>query len=288
MIFKVVHSTVYQYNKDASESCGELRLCPQTDHHQKVSQRTLSISPQVKVYQYTDYFGNIVEFFFVPFGHKKLQIQSTAVVETSKTPDYRSLLEPTLGEVRQILGAGRSRKFFDFLQPTPLVPLGKVLLPLRKKFFQSQKTYRETLFELNAWIYKHFTYKPGVTDTTTPLEKIIKKREGVCQDFAHLMLSILRTGGIPARYVSGYIEPFDPNQPTGTELTGAAASHAWVEVLLPGETWMGLDPTNNQIAGERHVRVAVGRDFNDVSPLRGTYKGAQDQKLGVMVSLKRK
>ncbi|MEM8866765.1 MAG: transglutaminase family protein, partial [Verrucomicrobiota bacterium] len=117
-------------------------------------------------------------------------------------------------------------------------------------------------------------------------KEIVATRRGVCQDFAHLMLAILRSNGIPARYVSGYIEPFDPTK-ADSKLIGAAASHAWVEVYLPGGFWWGLDPTNNQQAGERHVILAMGRDYQDVTPMRGTYKGATDQQLNVMVSLKR-
>jgi len=127
---------------------------------------------------------------------------------------------------------------------------------------------------------------PGVTDVSTPISDVVKHRRGVCQDFANLMLAILRSNGLPARYVSGYIEAFDPE--SGDEMTGAAASHAWVEVYLPGGTWWGLDPTNNQVVGERHIVVAVGRDYHDVAPMRGTYKGANDQKLKVIVSLERR
>jgi transglutaminase-like putative cysteine protease len=159
---------------------------------------------------------------------------------------------------------------------------------LRKRFFREATPLREALEDLNNWIYTNFTYKPGVTNVSTPLSTVLRQRKGVCQDFAHLMLSIIRHNGLPARYVSGYIEPVDPTRPGGSELVGAAASHAWVEVNLPNGTWWGLDPTNNQCAGERHVKVAVGRDYHDVAPLRGTFKGASNQKLQVIVSMKRK
>jgi transglutaminase-like putative cysteine protease len=165
--------------------------------------------------------------------------------------------------------------------------LGDVLRPLKRRPLGAGATLGEVLHELNGWIHREFTYKPGVTDISTPLATVVKQRVGVCQDFAHLMLAILRTIGLPARYVSGYIEHFDPTK-TDARLIGAAASHAWVEVFLPGGEWYGLDPTNNQPAGERHVVTAVGRDYHDVAPMRGTYKGMLDQKLQVIVSLQRR
>ncbi|MEM6823123.1 MAG: transglutaminase family protein, partial [Verrucomicrobiota bacterium] len=194
------------------------------------------------------------------------------------------MLEVPVGEARQIYNS-TLYQLFEYLQPSALVPFNQHLR-IRKKFFLQAATIGESLLGLNRWIFENFEYQSGSTDLSTPIRDVVMKRRGVCQDFSHLMLAILRSNGIPCRYVSGYIEPNDPTK-TGSKLVGAAASHAWVEVYLPGGFWWGLDPTNNQVAGERHVMVAVGRDYEDVTPMRGTYKGATDQQLNVMVSLKR-
>jgi transglutaminase-like putative cysteine protease len=285
MRFHITHRTQYDYRTPASDSFAELRVWPRDTNTQKILSRQLVIEPHAPVDHYIDYFGNHVEFFSLPFRHHSLAVEASAEVETQPGPDVSEPLEVTVGEARQIFNSQMFR-LFDFLQPTEAVPLGEVLRPLARKFFGPADTLGESLRDLNSWIHQHFAYQPGTTDVSTPLAQVVKHRRGVCQDFAHLMLSFVREAGLPARYVSGYIEAFDPEK-TDPALVGAAASHAWVEVFLPGGWWWGLDPTNDQVAGERHVVVAVGRDYHDVAPLRGTYKGAYDQELQVMVSVKR-
>lgn len=284
MRFRVSHTTEYRYSAPASESFAELRVWPQSNATQQVLNRRLTVHPQSVIEHYVDYFGNHVEFFSIPFRHEQLTVTAEAEVETFVVEPEASVLEVPLGEARQIYNSA-NYQHFEFLQPTSLVPLNQHRR-IRKQFFIEERTIAECLLGLNAWIFANFEYTPGVTDVSTPIATVVQQRRGVCQDFAHLMLAILRSNGIPARYVSGYIEAYDPEH-TDPELVGAAASHAWVEVYLPGGSWWGLDPTNNQTAGERHVVVAVGRDYNDVAPMRGTYKGANDQKLNVIVSLER-
>jgi len=286
MRFSVSHRTEYAYGAPASESFAELRVWPRNTKTQTVLQRQLTLNPQVPVDHYIDYFGNHVEFFSIPFRHQKLTVEATAEVQTFPTPDFREAFAVTVGEARQIF---HSQMFtlFDFLQSSETVPLGQILRSLKREPLGSGASLGEVLHEINGWIHREFAYQPGVTDISTPLAAVVKQRTGVCQDFAHLMLAILRTNGLPARYVSGYIEHFDPEK-TDARLVGAAASHAWVEVFLPGGEWYGLDPTNNQPAGERHVVTAVGRDYHDVAPMRGTYKGMLDQRLQVIVSLQRR
>lgn len=286
MRFKITHQTEYQYRQPASESFAELRVWPQDTSTQKVLKRRLEISPRVTVDTYKDYFGNNVEFFSIPYRHTHLRVSAHAEVETRPEPDLESRLQVTVAEWRQILNSQLPR-YFDFMQSTSLAPLSPVSRQLRKKFLHPQAPLGEALLEINHWIHKNVRYEQGVTDITTPLETVLKQRSGVCQDFAHLMLAILRVYRLPARYVSGYVEPADPNQP-GADMIGAAASHAWVEVFLPGNLVFGLDPTNDIPTGERHVKVAAGRDYHDVAPMRGTYKGAKDQKLNVIVSLQRR
>ncbi|MDP4610337.1 MAG: transglutaminase family protein [Opitutales bacterium] len=285
MRFRVSHTTQYKYSQPASESFAELRVWPQSNSSQQVLERRLILKPEVVVDHYVDYYGNNVEFFSVPYRHNSLTVTSVAEVETTKISPSESVLTTSVGEARQIFNSARYQHF-EFLQPSSLVPLDQHKR-IRKRFFRQAEEIGSALLALNTWIYKSFEYQSGVTNITTPISQIVAERRGVCQDFAHLMLAILRSNGIPSRYVSGYIEAYDPDL-VDPEMIGAAASHAWVEVYLPGGMWWGLDPTNNQTAGERHVVVAVGRDYNDVAPMRGTFKGANDQKLNVMVSLERK
>jgi transglutaminase-like putative cysteine protease len=287
MQFRIIHETRYRYGSPASESVGELRLCPLDSPAQRVTNRSLNLDPEVPVDAFTDYFGNTVECFAIPFRHQHLRVRMHAEVETCPAAVPGPAADLPLAEALRF-SRQRAIDLYPYRLPTPAVPLGGVLSPLRKRFFRDATPLREALLELNSWIHSQFVYQPGVTDISTPLETVIRKRRGVCQDFAHLMLAILRTHAIPARYVSGYIEPVDPTVRDGAELIGAAASHAWVEASLPDGAWWGLDPTNNQCAGERHVKIAVGRDYHDVAPLRGTYKGAVNQKLHVIVSMRRR
>lgn len=288
MRFRVIHKTAYRYRQPASESYAELRVWPQDSERQHVIKRELKTDPVVPVETYTDYFGNRVEYFSVPFRHNHLTVNAVAEVETKPPVEINHLTGITLAEARQIYNS-QAYRLFDYMRPTEAVSQGPEVIALANSlsFFSPGCTLHGCLTSLNAWIFKTFRYAPGTTDVSTPLADVISQRSGVCQDFAHLMLALLRARGLPCRYVSGYIEAYDP-EITDEKLIGAAASHAWLEVLLPGDIWWGLDPTNNQTAGERHVEVAFGRDYHDVAPMRGTFKGARDQRLQVMVSLKRK
>lgn len=285
MRFKVSHTTEYKYAVPASESFAELRVWPQDNPSQRIISRRLEVAPEVRVDQYVDYFGNNVEFFSIPYRHHSLTVTSEADIETSPRQLPEAALGISVGEARQIFNS-RRYQLFEFMEPSYHVPLNQHRR-IRKQFFRQADSFGDALRALNTWIYKNFKYRSGETSISTPIHDVVAQRRGVCQDFAHLMLAILRSNGIPARYVSGYIEAYDP-ETIDPELVGASASHAWVEVYLPGGTWWGLDPTNNQAAGERHIEVAFGRDYSDVAPMRGTYKGAMDQKLNVIVSLERK
>lgn len=283
--FSVSHTTFYQYAEPASESVAELRLWPVSGPGQVVESRTLVVDPKVGVGTFVDYWGNRVEYFAIPFRHTTLRIVSSSVVETYPQDPVDYCAEVSVAEARQIVNRS-AVEAMEYLRPSRLVPIGSVLKPLENSFVLAGKPLIETVWEANRWIHENFEYVPGATDVRTPLDEVVSIRKGVCQDFAHVLLSIFRTGGIPARYVSGYIEPFDPTR-EDSELIGAAASHAWVEVLLPGGRWWGVDPTNDQAAGERHIKIAVGRDYDDVAPFRGTFKGVTEQELDVAVEIDR-
>lgn len=284
MRFKVTHRTSYYYQEPVSESVGEMRVCPLDAGGQRLMDRKLSIQPETEVRAFRDYFGNCVECFSIPFRHERLEVESSCLVETRMVTPIPEQLEMTLGEARQVL-RGRHLDPFIFIRPSRNVPVLRRGHIADLPEFRLAEALGESLPRLNEWIHRSFRYQPGATHIETPVDEVLRKRAGVCQDFSHVFLAICRGLGLPARYVSGYIEAHEPDG--GCELVGAMASHAWVEVLMPGNFWWGWDPTNNCVAGERHVRVAVGRDFSDVSPLRGTYRGGAQQQLTVDVQLER-
>nr|AHZ46160.1 transglutaminase [uncultured bacterium 12-5D] len=178
---------------------------------------------------------------------------------------------------------------FDYLQPTSTVEISPTSMQWAKRYLRDGLPLGRALEQLNAEIYSFFTYKPGATDHFTPLKELWKQRVGVCQDYAHLMLSVLRAARIPCRYVCGYIESTPPSDKgsRGRKLVGSIATHAWVEVLVPGSRWAAYDPTNNCLCGEQHIAVSYGRDAQEAAPLRGTFKGSGGQKMNVRVMVKR-
>jgi transglutaminase-like putative cysteine protease len=286
MIFDITHNTRYTYGHPAAEAYGEARLTPPDLPSQKVISHEISIDPDTKTSVYTDHFGNIVHFFSLPYRHRKLTVSNRVLVETNPVPLPTGSLELSVQEARQIFASALT-DIFDFLQPTEVVEIGKEAVQWSRKYLRGDIPLGEGLQRLNEAIYESFDYKKGSTDNSTALSAIWKERKGVCQDFAHVGLSILRTAGLPARYVCGYIET-DPPKAGEKALTGAVATHAWIEVLVPGMTWVALDPTNRQWCNERYVAVSFGRDFRDATPLRGTFKGSGGQVMNVKVFMKRK
>jgi transglutaminase-like putative cysteine protease len=170
------------------------------------------------------------------------------------------------------------------------VEIGRDAVTWARKYLRGDRPIGVALQDLNEAIYREFQYESGSTENTTPLATVWKMRKGVCQDLAHIGLSILRTSGLPARYVCGYIETNPPRAPDGSQrrMTGAVATHAWIEVLVPGMQWVAIDPTNRQWIDDRYVTVAFGRDYRDATPLRGTFKGSGGQHMKVRVIMKRR
>lgn len=289
MEFEITHVTHYKYGHPAAEAYGEARLTPPNLPSQTVVSHRLVIDPEVPISGYTDHFGNRVDFFSLPFRHKTLHVSNQAVVRTHDVPLPAASLELPVQEARQILGSVMT-DIFDYLQMTPAVQPTRESVQWAKKYLPGRAPLGECLQRLNEAICAEFKYKPGVTENSTPLAMIWKNKIGVCQDFAHVGLSILRTAGLPARYVCGYIETDPVRAPDGTarRMTGAVATHAWIEVLVPGMTWVAIDPTNRQWINERYVAVSFGRDQRDASPLRGTFKGSGGQNMKVRVIMKRR
>jgi len=284
MTFNIVHTTAYEYSAPAIESFTELRVRPRQSNRQTVHHHVTEVTPRAALEEFTDYYENTVECLSVPFRHKCLSVTSRSTVETFPHKDALSGLDLTVSEAVRLNWQHR-RELFDFLMPSIHAPITPEIEAMSKQQLPSSASFSESILGLCTYIFRNFAYVPGVTEVRTPLSEVLQKRQGVCQDFAHLMIALIRSAGLPARYVSGYIE----TEPVygASSMVGATASHAWVEVYLPSGLWVGIDPTNNILEGERHVQIGIGRDYHDVPPLRGVFKGAERQALSVMVTVSR-
>lgn len=290
MRFRISHRTHYRYAGTASESFMEARLTPTDDENQRRCSRRLVTMPPCNIHTYADYFGNIVETFSIVKRHEELLLDSVSEVETSLRDVPKAAYDISISEARQIFRSERL-KLFEFLMPSPAISLSAEVNAIANRFFKPSDALGPSLLKLNSWIKQTFRYQPGVTRIDTGITEILKLQAGVCQDFAQLMIAILRSAEIPARYVTGYIETETQRRASEEQrdpkLIGASESHAWVEVHLPGGFWWPLDPTNDCLAGERHVKVAIGRDYRDTSPTSGVFKGTHTQKLSVAVLMQR-
>lgn len=289
MEFEITHVTHYRYGHPAAEAYGEARLTPPPLETQAILQHRIVIEPEVPMSDYADHYGNRVHFFSLPFRHKSLVVTNHATVRTQPPQRPQTSLDLSVQEARQILNSALT-DIFDFLQPTPVVEIGREAVQWAKRFLSGKQRLGEGLEKLNDAIHSEFEYKSGATENSTPLHAVWKSKVGVCQDFAHIALSILRTAGLPARYVCGYIETDPPRRADGSisRMIGAVATHAWIEVLVPGMAWVAIDPTNRQWVNERYVTVSYGRDYRDATPLRGTFKGSGGQAMKVRVLMKRR
>jgi transglutaminase-like putative cysteine protease len=282
MLFDIVHRTDYRYGQPATEAVVEARLTPPQAPWQETHSHKIEFAPEARASNYTDHLGNVVTAASVAIRHQRFSVVNRLRVRTAPRTPTPEALEISVAEARQIFSS-QLADVFDFLQPTSAVPTGGLARPWAERFFPGRALLGEALEKLCHEIYRRFGYEPGSTNNATPLTRVWKARKGVCQDFAHVMLSVLRTAGIPARYVCGYIETVPP----GGRLVGAVATHAWVEALLPGRAWAALDPTNRCWCGEQHISMAYGRDFDEAAPVRGTFKGSGHQTMKVKVLMKR-
>lgn len=288
MKYRLVHRTKYTYSGAVTVSHHLARLAPRTLPGQRCPWHELEIKPEpVGRGVHVDSFGNVTSYFEIEGKHEAMEVIAHSLVEVfpAKHPDASST--PPWEQVRDAcqiekLTPGSEAGAFRF--GSPMVPLGKDFADFAIIDFPQGRPILEAVISLTKRINKEFKFDPRATDVSTPVSEVLRKRAGVCQDFAHLMLASLRSLGLPARYVSGYLETAPP--PGMQRLTGADASHAWVSVFC-GEAagWIDTDPTNNLLPGDRHITIAWGRDFSDVSPLRGVTLGAGSQKLSVAVDV---
>lgn len=284
MLLEIRHVTQYHYERPVRESLMELWMQPQKTARQRLVSFELDIEPAAQLFSYADSFGNAVYHFDVPQPHDKLTIIARSAVETEAPPERPAHLD--MGEWDRLRSEFVRGECFDFLRPHGFVETTDALRAFVANHDLDALKRKDPLTAvrvLSETIYGAFEYQPGVTDADSPIDLALGVGRGVCQDFAHIMLAICRDWGVPARYVSGYLFT-DRDQ---GDRSDPDATHAWVEVFLPSLRWVGFDPTNNMMAGERHVAVAVGRDYADVTPSRGVYKGDSESQLAVGVSVRR-
>jgi transglutaminase-like putative cysteine protease len=257
------------------DSANQFKLYPLQDEYQKVLEHRVHISMNPVVSTVKDYFGNLTGFFTLLVPHKELVIDSLLAVEIFKNESLQKKESAT--DVWRLVHTPENQLLYhDFLKAEDAKCQTEVQDAIHEILAKVQHPL-DTILELAEYIYNTFTYKKGVTNIETSVDELWNLRAGVCQDFAHLLLYMLRLMGIPGRYISGYICP------GSREWRGEGATHAWAEAWLPDTGWVGIDPTNKCLAGERHVRLATGRNFSDCTPVKGNYKGAIEHKLEVTV-----
>jgi transglutaminase-like putative cysteine protease len=272
----ITHRNGYRYGGEVTSSYNEVRMTPLTTADQLVLESTMTISPETRPLRYWDYWGTVVHAFDVHVPHRELSIVARSVVETptggAAEPDaaWAVLRAPSTAD-----------RFAELLFPTSFVPFDEELTSVAAEL-AAQTTPRGLVNEVSAWARSVLEYAPGATGVRTSAIEAFRGGRGVCQDFAHLVLAALRGVGVPARYVSGYLYPED-EAPVGHTVVGQ--SHAWVEAWT-GD-WFGVDATNGRPVGDHHVIVARGRDYADVTPLKGVYHGPPSESPGVQVELTR-
>ena len=289
MRFRICHVTRYRYADPVSLCHSIAHLKPRDLPHQRCLSSQVRVDPWPAVSrEHTDFFGNRVSYFAIQQSHTHLDVTAQSDVEVS--PQVRADQGETLPWELALdrIQAARDDAYADariFTLASPMVPLDPASADYARSSFTAGRPLFEAIADLTARIHADFEYDPHFTSVATPLAEVLEHRRGVCQDFAHLALACLRGLGFAARYVSGYLETLPPpNQP---KLQGSDASHAWFAVLIPDLGWVDFDPTNNQIPDERHITTAIGRDYQDVTPLRGVFYGGGTHELTIAVDVTR-
>ena len=278
MFYRIRHLTQFRYDSPVSESLMELRMHPRTEGRQRCLSFDLAVDPRAQIFTYRDYLGNSIHHFDVPRRHLQLRIVTESLLEVQDQPSLPLRLEPSAwAELDQLAAAG---DYGEMLMPSQFaLPTDALLGLARDLAIERRADPLSLLRELNSAMHDWFDYVPKATHVDSPIDQAIENRQGVCQDFAHIMIALVRHVKIPCRYVSGYLCP----RPDKVDRSVEGATHAWVEALLPGLGWVGFDPTNDLVTDDRHIRTAVGRDYADVPPTRGIFKGKARSELTVMV-----
>ena len=279
MYYSIRHLTKFLYSNPVSESMMETRMHPRSDQNQRCLTFHLSVSPRCRVFSYRDHLANQVHHFDIPGQHGQLVIVAESLVEVQPaTPVPAALAPETWAELDSLVQQG---DYWEMLLPSEFTAPTPSLESLAEEFDVTRRDDPLTvLHQLNEQMFHHFEYVPKSTKVDSPIDLALLTHAGVCQDFAHIMIALVRSRlRIPCRYVSGYL--FHGQSDHDRSVT--SATHAWVEALLPELGWVGFDPTNHLIAADRHIRTAIGRDYSDVPPTHGIFRGHAASELTVAV-----
>jgi transglutaminase-like putative cysteine protease len=275
-VFNIHHITKYEYDRPVKESVNEIRIYPFSDSGQETLHLQLNITTHPDIYVIQDYWGNRAGMFNLMASHKELVIESKLIVRTLGQANIALNHQASLETLKNAIADNLS---LLELSKINAIEIREQINALVNEFYTHDMPVATIIEKCGDYIFHHFNYIKGITTIETTVEEILEHRSGVCQDFAHVMLEMLRSLGIPSRYVSGYI----CSNKNG--MRGEGATHAWIEAWIPGNGWAGNDPTNNVWVTNHHVKLAVGRNFNDCSPIKGTFKGPARQSLSVYVSV---
>ena len=280
MFYAIRHFTRYRYSRSVWQSMMEVRMHPRSEGNQRCFVFQLSVNPRARIFGYTDSYGNLVHHFDLPSRHSQLTIISDALVNIEAQPSIPDFMEyQGWQELEELV---EKKDYWDMLMPSHFARSSPELEQLAGEIGVTERKRRSPLAflqDIASGVHRSFSYVKKSTAVNSPIEDALRSRQGVCQDFAHIMIALVRNARIPCRYVSGYLYHSTENVHPATD----GATHAWVEALLPGLGWVGFDPTINQLASEQHIRTATGRDYADVPPTRGMMKGKAGTQLQVRV-----
>jgi transglutaminase-like putative cysteine protease len=290
MEYQVTHTTEYNYNQSVSLCHNVARLLLRNTHEQLCKKTQVKITPQPDVLEeYEDFFGNKVLYFAIQQEHAQLKVTVITHVEKKVEPNngLNFYLETPWEEIKQQLNSYEEEHIdaVQYLYETDFTKANKEIKEYAAASFTQGRSFFEAAKELTARIFTDFEFSSGFTTVATPLTAVMKARKGVCQDFAHLAIACIRSMGLPAKYVSGYIETIPPK---GQEkLFGVDASHAWFSIYIPMAGWIDFDPTNNIIPSTQHITIGWGRDYADITPLKGVITSSGTHQLAVSVDVRR-
>lgn len=280
MKYEVLQRSHYKYSLPVKQSINQCIFMPLTTSNQKLIAYEQNISPNAESSSHQDYWGNEVNTFYIWEPHHELIVETRSILELSYANPFIELTEVIEKKMTSI---SFRQQFAEYLMPTTYTSLSKDIIESITNTLDAKHTDAYSfVHRLNKFIYEDFAYVPGSTHVKTVASEAYEKRSGVCQDFSHVMLAICRSQGIPARYVSGYIYGGED-----AAMRGDSQTHAWVDVYFPNYGWVGFDPTNNRMALNQHICVATGRDYADITPLKGVYIGSGMQELNVSISVSR-
>jgi transglutaminase-like putative cysteine protease len=298
MKYRITHTTIYNYSQAVGLCQNEARLQPRNFGRQQCTASYFEITPAPMDYrELVDFFGNRLAYFAIQKPHKQLLVTAISEVDISPKPQtHTASTQMSWEEVKGVFQEAYSQNLNpqqiestlaakQYVLDSPMITTTAELSDYAKPSFRPNRALIEVVTDLMGRIYHDFIYDPASTTIATPLSEVLANRRGVCQDFAHLAIACLRSFGIPARYVSGYLETLPaPGKP---RLVGADASHAWFAVYIPDQGWLDFDPTNNKMPHDQHITLAWGRDYADVTPLKGIAFGGGQHTLSVSVDVLR-